>query len=101
MSTLSEGTKSRDLSPEALRRFLVDDNAYTPDSRLSEKPALIIPEDIAEEIEDVGIEDPRVVGLLIGWVRDWERGARGEMDMWSVAETIVERRLSSQTGTTA
>ena len=51
-STLSEGTKSREMSPEALRRFLVEDTTCAPDSRLGEKPSLVIPEDIAEENED-------------------------------------------------
>ncbi|KAK0384846.1 hypothetical protein NLU13_7324 [Sarocladium strictum] len=51
-STLSEGTKSRELSPEALRRFLVEDDTCGPDSRMSDKPSLIIPEDITEEYED-------------------------------------------------
>ncbi|KAH8170734.1 hypothetical protein LIA77_09515 [Sarocladium implicatum] len=51
-STLSEGTRSREMSPEALRRFLVDDKTTSTDSRSSERPSLIIPEDIAEENED-------------------------------------------------
>lgn len=51
-STLSDGTRSREISPEALRRFLVDDKSTVPDSRWGEKPSLVIPEDIAEENED-------------------------------------------------
>lgn len=49
----SHGTRSRDISPESLRRFLVDDTsapAATPG--VEEWPTLSIPEDIAEEVED-------------------------------------------------
>ncbi|KAK4211957.1 hypothetical protein QBC37DRAFT_203712 [Rhypophila decipiens] len=48
-----EGSRSRDISPESLRRFLVDDNIpeeeYAP---ASDRPAIAIPEDIVEENED-------------------------------------------------
>ncbi|KAH6687362.1 hypothetical protein F5X68DRAFT_10185 [Plectosphaerella plurivora] len=49
----SHGTRSRDISPESLRRFLVEDSpirARTPGA--DERPTLSIPEDIAEENED-------------------------------------------------
>ncbi|KAK4169318.1 hypothetical protein QBC43DRAFT_60324 [Cladorrhinum sp. PSN259] len=45
-SSRSEGSRSRDISPESLRRFLVDD------APISEEPAVVIPEDIVEENED-------------------------------------------------
>lgn len=48
----SEGTRTRDISPESLRRFLSEDLPRRPDSNLSEKPALVIPEDINEDIDD-------------------------------------------------
>ncbi|KAJ3511360.1 hypothetical protein NM208_g15439 [Fusarium decemcellulare] len=51
-STPSEGTRTRDISPESLRRFLSDDLPPRPDSNLSERPALIIPEDVVEDIDD-------------------------------------------------
>jgi hypothetical protein len=49
----SHGSRSRDISPESLRRFLVDDSptrARTPGP--DDRPTLSIPEDIAEENED-------------------------------------------------
>lgn len=52
-SIVSHGSRSRDISPESLRRFLVEDSptrARTPASE--ERPVLSIPEDIAEENED-------------------------------------------------
>ncbi|KAI1335732.1 hypothetical protein F5Y15DRAFT_239484 [Xylariaceae sp. FL0016] len=50
-TTPSEGIRSRDMSPESLRRFLVSDDR--PPSQLSaEPPRLLIPEDIVEECED-------------------------------------------------
>ncbi|KAJ4260689.1 hypothetical protein NW762_007433 [Fusarium torreyae] len=48
-TTPSEGTRTRDISPESLRRFLSDDLPPRPDSNLSERPSLIIPEDIVED----------------------------------------------------
>lgn len=48
-STISEGSRSRDISPESLRRFLSDDSNGHQESKLAERPSLIIPEDIAEE----------------------------------------------------
>lgn len=50
--TPSEGIRTREMSPESLRRFLSDDLPIRPDSNMSERPALIIPEDIVEENED-------------------------------------------------
>lgn len=50
--TPSEGIRTRDMSPESLRRFLSDDMPARPDSNMSERPALVIPDDIAEENED-------------------------------------------------
>ncbi|KAM7196036.1 hypothetical protein V8F20_007230 [Naviculisporaceae sp. PSN 640] len=49
-----EGSRSRDISPESLRRFLVDDlpeEEYTIQPS-SDRPAIAIPEDIVEENED-------------------------------------------------
>ncbi|PKS10174.1 hypothetical protein jhhlp_001924, partial [Lomentospora prolificans] len=43
------GSRSRDISPESLRRFLCDDTI--PTSPVDERPVMI-PEDIAEEVED-------------------------------------------------
>lgn len=51
-ATPSEGTRTRDISPESLLRFLVDDLPPRPDSNLSERPSIIIPDDIEEEHED-------------------------------------------------
>ncbi|KAM5353797.1 hypothetical protein ACJ41O_000447 [Fusarium nematophilum] len=51
-STPSEGTRTRDISPESLRRFLSDDLPPRPDSNLSERPSLVIPEDIPEDNDD-------------------------------------------------
>ena len=51
-ATPSEGTRTRDISPESLLRFLVDDLPPRPDSNLSERPSIIIPEDIVEENDD-------------------------------------------------
>ena len=48
-SLRSEGSRSRDLSPESLRRFLVDDAPLAADE---DRPAIDIPEDIVEEPED-------------------------------------------------
>ncbi|KAJ4232074.1 hypothetical protein NW759_002466 [Fusarium solani] len=48
-TTPSEGTRTRDISPESLRRFLSDDLPPRPDSNLSERPSLVIPEDIADD----------------------------------------------------
>lgn len=52
-TTPSEGTRTRDISPESLRRFLSDETVPArPASNLSDKPAVIIPDDIVEEVED-------------------------------------------------
>lgn len=51
-TTPSEGTRTRDISPESLRRFLSEDTPSRPNSNLSEKPALVIPEDIIEDNDD-------------------------------------------------
>ncbi|KAJ4028294.1 hypothetical protein NW752_000551 [Fusarium irregulare] len=51
-TTPSEGTRTRDISPESLRRFLSDDNPARPGSNLSERPSLIIPDDIVEDNEN-------------------------------------------------
>lgn len=50
-TTPSEGSRSRDLSPESLRRFLSDDGPRSP-SVAEAPPRLAIPEQIAEENED-------------------------------------------------
>lgn len=47
-----EGSRSRDISPESLRRFLINDTPLVAEPDLSERPSLAIPEDIAEENED-------------------------------------------------
>ncbi|KAK3897807.1 hypothetical protein C8A05DRAFT_38617 [Staphylotrichum tortipilum] len=47
----SDGSRSRDISPESLRRFLVDDAPLEHDDENS-RPAIDIPEDIVEENED-------------------------------------------------
>jgi hypothetical protein len=51
-SATSSRSRNRSISPESLRRFLSDDHPPRPDSNLSERPTLIIPEDIAEDNED-------------------------------------------------
>ncbi|PNY30037.1 Uncharacterized protein TCAP_00053 [Tolypocladium capitatum] len=51
-STPSEGSRTRDISPESLRRFLSEDTPARPDSDSSHAPALAIPENIAEEVDD-------------------------------------------------
>lgn len=51
-SAASSRSRNRSISPESLRRFLSDDIPSRPGSNLSERPTLIIPEDIAEENED-------------------------------------------------
>lgn len=48
-TTPSEGTRTRDISPESLRRFLSDDVPSRPGSNLSMRPTLVIPEDITED----------------------------------------------------
>lgn len=53
-ATPSEGTRTRDISPESLLRFLTDDLPPRPDSNLSERPSIVIPEEIAEENDDDG-----------------------------------------------
>lgn len=52
-ATPSDGSRTRDISPESLRRFLVHDGPYSrPCSNLDVRPALAIPEDIQEELDD-------------------------------------------------
>lgn len=48
----SSRSRNRSISPESLRRFLTEDPPSRPGSNRSERPTLIIPEDIAEENED-------------------------------------------------
>ncbi|KAL2021015.1 hypothetical protein VTK56DRAFT_7670 [Thermocarpiscus australiensis] len=48
----SEGSRSRDISPESLRRFLVDDVPLEGDQGDTDRPAIDIPDDIVEENED-------------------------------------------------
>ncbi|KAK5654177.1 hypothetical protein OQA88_7608 [Cercophora sp. LCS_1] len=48
----SDGSRSRDISPESLRRFLLDDNVQTEEPEAIDRPAIAIPEDIVEENED-------------------------------------------------
>ncbi|KAF2995146.1 hypothetical protein E8E14_003946 [Neopestalotiopsis sp. 37M] len=50
-TTPSEGSRSRDMSPESLRRFLLD-NKPVVQSPVLHSQKLIIPDDIAEENED-------------------------------------------------
>ncbi|EKJ71135.1 hypothetical protein FPSE_08641 [Fusarium pseudograminearum CS3096] len=50
-TTPSEGTRTRDISPESLRRFLSDDSPR-PGSSLSERPSIMIPDDIVEDNEN-------------------------------------------------
>lgn len=52
-SLRSEGSRSRDISPESLRRFLVDDAPLDHEHEdNNSRPAIYIPEDIVEENED-------------------------------------------------
>ncbi|KAK0646414.1 hypothetical protein B0T16DRAFT_413377 [Cercophora newfieldiana] len=48
----SEGSRSRDISPDSLRRFLSDDTLATEEPESSDWPSIAIPEDIVEENED-------------------------------------------------
>ena len=49
----SEGSRSRDISPESLLRFLSDDTpSIAEPTETNDRPSLLIPEDIAEENED-------------------------------------------------
>ncbi|KAK0711654.1 hypothetical protein B0H67DRAFT_298145 [Lasiosphaeris hirsuta] len=48
----SEPSRSRDISPESLRRFLSDDSLPAGEHEGNEWPAIAIPEDIVEENED-------------------------------------------------
>ncbi|GKT53163.1 hypothetical protein ColTof3_00502 [Colletotrichum tofieldiae] len=49
----SEGSRTRDLSPESLRRFLSDDNPFAGASPSPYgRPTVAIPDDIAEENDD-------------------------------------------------
>lgn len=47
-----EGSRSRNISPDSLRRFLSDDTPFLAEPEANERPALAIPDDIAEENED-------------------------------------------------
>jgi hypothetical protein len=56
-SPASSGSRSRSISPESLRRFLVDDDVPSSDSSTAATgatpaPSVFIPEDIVEEAED-------------------------------------------------
>lgn len=51
-SVRSEGSRSRDISPESLRRFLVEHAPLEQGHGGNDRPSLYIPEDIAEENED-------------------------------------------------
>ncbi|KAK4123614.1 hypothetical protein N657DRAFT_572852 [Parathielavia appendiculata] len=51
-SLRSEGSRSRDISPESLRRFLVDDTPIDHEQETCDRPTIDIPEDIVEENED-------------------------------------------------
>ena len=48
----SGSSKSRDMSPESLRRFLSDDVLPEEEYQTVDRPAITIPDDIAEENED-------------------------------------------------
>ena len=48
----SEGSRSRDISPESLRRFLSDDTILVEEPDETDRPVIAIPEDIVEEVED-------------------------------------------------
>jgi hypothetical protein len=48
----SEGSRTRDISPESLRRFLSDDMPVSPPTSTDDMPFVMIPEDIVEENED-------------------------------------------------
>ncbi|KAK4186896.1 hypothetical protein QBC35DRAFT_515886 [Podospora australis] len=52
MTTRSEGSRSRDISPESLRRFLIDDTPLEEKVEQEPAPIISIPEDIVEENED-------------------------------------------------
>jgi hypothetical protein len=54
-----EGGRSRDISPEGLRRFLSDDMPLRTGSSLDDRPTIIIPADIVEENEDDDDDDYR------------------------------------------
>lgn len=51
-ATPTEGTRTRDISPESLRRFLVDDAPTSRPGSDHRPHCLTIPEDIAEEVDD-------------------------------------------------
>lgn len=52
-SSRSDGSRSRDISPESLRRFLVDDAPIVEEATTTAATAVVaIPEDIVEENED-------------------------------------------------
>jgi hypothetical protein len=48
----SNRSRTRSISPESLRRFLSDDIPTRPGSTLSERPTLIIPDEIMEENDE-------------------------------------------------
>jgi hypothetical protein len=50
-STPSGSVRSRDMSPESLRRFLSEDPPFTPPP-VEQSPVLYIPDEIIEELED-------------------------------------------------
>ena len=52
-ATFSQGSRSRSISPESLRRFLVDDDPMVEEpAEMGDRPSVSIPDDIAEENED-------------------------------------------------
>ncbi len=51
-SSLESNHSRRDMSPESLRRFLVDDHPIEEELDAEDRPSIAIPEDIAEEMED-------------------------------------------------
>ncbi|TFK65238.1 hypothetical protein BDN72DRAFT_881041 [Pluteus cervinus] len=59
-------------------------------------PRRVDEEEVAVEVplspETQSIGDPRVVSLMCAYVEEWEVGAQGGRDMWSLAQEIVERR---------
>ncbi|KAK5997441.1 hypothetical protein PT974_02798 [Cladobotryum mycophilum] len=55
-STPTEGTRTRDISPESLRRFLCEDLPSRPSSSATERPLLTIPDEI-DDIDDDETDD--------------------------------------------
>ncbi|TFK65244.1 hypothetical protein BDN72DRAFT_962650 [Pluteus cervinus] len=59
-------------------------------------PRRVEGEEVAVEVsllpETQSIGDPRVVSFICAYVEEWEVGAQGGRDMWTLAQEIVERR---------